>query len=328
MAFSLRSGRSAVRAEALGATVLDNLRENVRLSFTSKLPEVDWRPELGFLEIDPEFDSVPLGPPKRVTGTTVVSKQMLIQGAGSPSMDTFLLNELSRSCSSQLDRICLVGNPTAFPDQPRGIKFTPGIHTLDIGVQPPWEFLVEAERLVEVENVAMGTFAYLTSPDVKRLLRTTLREVGGDTMVWEALERAFSSNEVDTDEIFFGPFNQLVIGIWSATILVNPYSRATAALTELVADLYCSLAIRRAACFGLATITIPPGPIPLRRAAEVKVKPGQAELTVKPGKPAVAPEPTPEAPAEPASPSEPVVGFGSSDPASQARKKPEKGAFR
>jgi hypothetical protein len=49
-----------------------------------------------------------------------------------------------------------------------------------------------------------------------------------------------------------------VIGIWPGTILVNPFSRARSGLVELVADLFCSVAIKRALCFGLCTIEVPP----------------------------------------------------------------------
>jgi hypothetical protein len=261
---------SAVRNA--GATVLTNLRENVRLVFTSVLPEPDWIPELGFApESDPEFESVELGPPRRVCGVVVASKQLLIQGAGDPSLDQFLLRELSRQCSSQLDTLALYG-PAGNLDAPTGIAGTAGIHRLDIAAAPPWEFLVQAEALVEVERVSMANFAFITNPDIKRILRTTLREVGGDTMIWEHLERKFSSNQVTTSEIFFGCFDQLVLGIWASSLIVNQYSRMAVGLVELVADLYCSVAIRRPACFGIAGITSTPPPFLLRGKAEVTVK--------------------------------------------------------
>jgi HK97 family phage major capsid protein len=181
---------SAVRDA--GATVLENLQENISLAWTSKLPEPTWQPELGFsVETDPEFDAIIMRP-FRVCGSIIVSRQLLVQGAANPSMDRFLLNELSRSCSSQLDRTALYGNPATNPNQPAGVKFTAGIHEIEIGpTDLEWELLVEAERLSERQNVAFDSFGYITSPDVKAFLRRRLREVGADTYIWEALPGPF-----------------------------------------------------------------------------------------------------------------------------------------
>ena len=300
-----------------GASVLEGLTADLSLSWTSKLPSVGWQPELGFsVESDPEFAAILLSP-KRVTGSTIVSRQLLAQasGPGGQALDKFLLEELGRSCSSQLDQIALYGNPDANPNQPRGVKFTPGIWNIDIAVEPPFEFLTEAERLVEIQNVALDSFGYIVSPDVKKLLRDSQRWVGSSSSVWEHV-RGFSSNEVNTPEIFFGSWSQLVIGIWAADIVNNPYTRAVSGQTELVANLFCSIGIRRPACFGVCSITVPP---PFARKREVRVTPG--------AKPIAAPEVTSERPAEPApAPAPEPPGESSSG---QARgSAPKKGPFR
>jgi hypothetical protein len=139
------------------------------------------------------------------------------------------LEELSRQCSSELDRIALYGNPALNPNQPRGVKFTVGIWNIAIGVEPPWEDLVEAERLTEIQNVSMSNFGYIVSPTTKKVLRNGPRWPNADTTVWEALEDKFhSSNEVEADagEIFFGAWQQLTLGIWGADLIINPFSRA------------------------------------------------------------------------------------------------------
>jgi hypothetical protein len=43
-------------------------------------------------------------------------------------------------------------------------------------------------------------------------------------------------------------------------LIVNPYTRAVGAQTELHVNLFCSIGIRRPPCFGVATITVPPPP--------------------------------------------------------------------
>jgi hypothetical protein len=301
-----------------GATVLEGLTADISVSWTSKLPVPTWQPELGFsTETDPEFSAIMLSP-RRVTGSTIVSRQLLAQatGPGGQALDKFLLEELSRSCSSQLDRIALYGNPDANPNQPRGVKFTPGIWEIAIAAEPAWEFLTEAERLVEVQNVAMDSFGYIVSPDVRKLLRDSQRWVAASSAIWEHI-RGFSSNEVNTPEIFFGAWNQLVIGIWAADIVNNPYTRAVSAQTELVANLFCSVGIRRPACFGLATIVVPPRMA--RQRDELRVTSGKAPIA-PPEAPSPAQEPAPAA----ASESHP----GSESSSGQVRSQNKKGPFR
>ena len=113
-----------------GAMVLEGLREDVALARTSRLPAAQWVPEIGFApSVDPDFSLVALGPPRRVSGAIIVSKQLLMQAG--PGLDRYLSDDLSRACSSQLDRICLYG-PMGLADAPVGILGTPGTHRVPI----------------------------------------------------------------------------------------------------------------------------------------------------------------------------------------------------
>lgn len=186
-------------------------------------------------------------------------------------MRIYIPGELGRSCSSQLDRIALVGNPTLFPNQPRGVRWTPGIHELDAGIESPWEWLCQGELLVERENISMDSFRFITSPNAKYAMNTGPRWPNSDTTVWESIQdRTLSANQVDDDLIYFGCWSQLCIGIWSLDIVTNPFSRATEGLTELVVSLYCSVAIKRPRCFGTLTFLVAPPPLPRKGAVTVK----------------------------------------------------------
>ena len=52
----------------------------------------------------------------------------------------------------------------------------------------------------------------------------------------------------------------MVIGIWAADVIVNPFTRATGGMVELVLDLFCSVAIRRPEAFGIisTSFSLPP----------------------------------------------------------------------
>jgi hypothetical protein len=245
-----------------GAEMLTNLKENVGLARTSKLGEPQWVPEIGFSPAtEPEFQLVSLGPARRLSGMIVASRQLLM--SASPGLDQYLIDGLSRACSNQLDRVALYGAPGG--NTPTGISGTPGIHRLPLDWNDPGidEFL-EAERLVEIEDVGLGTFHFIAHPDGKRILRATpwAGAAAGDRSIWELITGPLSSAVIrDRGDIFFGEFSQMTVGIWgnAADVVINPYSRAQTALVELVVNLFCDVAIRLPRAFGIASGT----PLPL-----------------------------------------------------------------
>jgi hypothetical protein len=112
--------------------------------------------------------------------------------------------------------------------------------------------------LVDQEDIA-GEIAYIVSPETKKRLRDFERWVGSGSNCWEHM-RGFSSNQVSTEEIYFGVFPQMTIGLWAADILINPYTRATGGMVELLLNLFCSVAIKRPGCFGIinTSFSLPP----------------------------------------------------------------------
>ncbi len=253
-------------AISAGATVLTGLRENLSIAALTALPEPEWIPEVGFSPItDPEFSQVFLGGPKRVSGTIRVSRQLLI--GGGPDTDTFLINDLARSCSSMLDRMIFYGESTANPDQPNGIINTQGIWRLDIGTNTAsWDIFTQAEGLIELQDIGLANFGFVTNPTVKKALRDRpLWTSGSARSQWEALPNAHSSNGIQGNHIFFGAWPMCVVGIWSdsATITVNPYTQALSGQVDITADLFCNFCLRNPRFFGVIDIDagsiVPPG---------------------------------------------------------------------
>jgi Phage capsid family len=288
----LLSWSAAIRA---GATVLRGLDKNVSLSRVSALARPEWTPELGFSALsDPAFNSVALGPPKRVSGTIRISKQLLVQIT--PGTDRMITEDLGRACSSQLDYVCFYGNPTNFPDMPTGIDATAGIHRLDMGQDIPgrWDVINEAIRLVETENISLDSLGFVTSPFVAEALRTGPRwSSGSDRSVWESLPGAISSMVIDTEQIFFGLFSMLAIGIWgdSVDLLINPYTFAATGVTEITANIFCSCVVRMPRAFGTIAIDLGGGGGPLARARS-------SNAGAQPPPPEVAPSPVSDSPLE------------------------------
>jgi Phage capsid family len=279
-------------AIAAGATQLTGLRENVSIAQVTALPEPDWTPEIGFSPVtDPEFNSVLLGPPKRVCGLVRVSRQLLIQAG--PDLDAFLTNDLSRACSSQLDRMIFYGDSTAFPNQPNGILNTPGIWRLDIGTNvASWETFTQAEGLVELQDIGFASFGYCTNPTVKKALADRPMFVAGaGRSIWEGLPNAHSSNSIAQNHIFFGEWKMLVVGIWSDSVdvVVNPFTLSHLGQVDIIANLFCNFVLKSPKFFGIMDITIdsivPPTPPPLARqtrSAEFPPPPKPAEVSPEP----------------------------------------------
>jgi hypothetical protein len=251
-----------------GAQLLTGLKENVGLARTSRLPEPAWVPEVGFSPAtDPQYSFTQLGPPRRISGATIVSRQLLLQaGEGT---DRFIADDLARALSNQLDRIALYG-PDGLADAPTGILGTAGINRVPFDwTAPNWSDFVEMRRLVETQDVGLDSFAFIVSPDSRAVLDSVTRwpgGVAGDRSMWECLEGAISTMSVKDDTIFFGQFAQMTVGIFSnaTDIVINPYRLAPSGQVEIVASLYCSVAIRLAGAFGVGQEQTPPPRGPAR----------------------------------------------------------------
>jgi hypothetical protein len=90
----------------------------------------------------------------------------------------------------------------------------------------------------------------------------------------------------------------MTIGIWaSVDLVVNPFSRALSGQVDIVANLYCNLALRLNPAFGVADIAVPPPPPPLRRNNRgVTTMSPPAEFPPPSSQVSPIPEPTPSAP--------------------------------
>ena len=227
-----------------GANILTGLSANVGLARTTRLPQPEWIPEIGFApSTDPLLGQVGLGPPWRVSGMINVTRQLLV--SASPGLDQYLITGLARACSNQLDRAALYG---VAANGPAGIAGTGGIHRTVIDwTDPHFVDFLEWERLVEIEDVGIANFAYLMHPNSKKILREEDRWGGGqaDRNIWESITGPMSSMVVNDHKVFFGEFSQMTIGIWgdAADIIIDNFSGAQRATVAITASLFCNVAI-------------------------------------------------------------------------------------
>jgi HK97 family phage major capsid protein len=124
-----------------------------------------------------------------------------------------------------------------------------------------WAKVIELETDVATANADMGNLAYLTTPGVRGVAKTTVKETGQAQYLWadnmmNGYPCAVSTLVPATlgggaeHGLIFGNWRDLVIGQWGGIdIVVDPYSLATKAQIQIVANIWVDVAVLHAASF-------------------------------------------------------------------------------
>ena len=113
----------------LGCRLIDGLVSgqlgDLKLPWATGGAIAQWLPETGGgTDTDQNFDSITLSP-KRITGSTVLSRQLILQS--SPDIEEFVKNDLSAAIAVAVDDAALNGSGTV--PQPLGILNVPPWHS-------------------------------------------------------------------------------------------------------------------------------------------------------------------------------------------------------
>jgi hypothetical protein len=206
--------------------------------------------------------------PFRLTSTTLVTRQLLIQG-GDP-LSAIIRHDLSRTFSSIFDYMALVGRGPGF-NEPLGVLFTPGCINFPITANL-YSDLLDIEELIELESVSLTTMGFITSPELKKRLRNTPKFAGaGDADVWSSITSPRSSPVVREQRIFAGAWELLLLCVWGQgfSITVDPYSRASSGTVVLTGELLGDVGIRLPRAFGFSDIV----PLPPRQTENEPTEP-------------------------------------------------------
>lgn len=259
--------RNRMMVQRAGATVLGGLVGDVAIPRQSGGATAYWVAESGApTESQQSVDQVALTP-KTVGAYTEISRKLLKQS--SIDVEAFVRRDLATVLALAIDYAALHG--TGSSNQPTGIANTSGIGSVaggTNGAAPTWEHIVKLETEVAVDNADIGALAYMTNPKVRGKLKATPRTATyGDIMVWEGNDTplngypAYVTSQVRSDltkgtstgvcsAIFFGNWNDLLIGMWGALdILVDPYSNSTSGTVRVVAFQDVDIAVRHPESF-------------------------------------------------------------------------------
>lgn len=256
----------------LGIRTLDNLKDNVAIPKQTAGTKATWIGE-GEAANKTSFKTTQVVlSPKTVGAFVDVSRRMLIQHAGNPSIDNFIMDDLMGAIAREIDFTCLFGKGAE--NQPKGIyetiKETPSL--LQIGSNGGllgFNHVVDLETAIASANADKG-ISYLVNSKLRGYLKTKPKIDGVAGFIWEGQQAngdglingyyATVSNMIpgdrskgtskDLTSIVAGDFSSLVLGSWDILeIQINPYLDDNGIRIKALQD--CDIAIRNEESFSM-----------------------------------------------------------------------------
>jgi hypothetical protein len=254
----------------LGATLLDGLTGgNLKLPRTTVGGIASWLPEIGGgTDADQSLDSFTIVP-KRITGSTVISRQLVYQS--SPDIEAFVVNDLSNAIAVAVDLAALNGSGSG--SAPKGILFYPvnasGQYAyasrsanVTFGGAATWSSVLAFEKTLEQGLIVNdGTFGWAVDPTVRDKWQQAPKLAGYPSFLWEndnddsvfgyANGRpALSSTQLTAGQVIFGRWSEMIIATWLALdVFVDPFSLATTAEIRVRASLLADIQFKHALGF-------------------------------------------------------------------------------
>jgi HK97 family phage major capsid protein len=250
----------------LGALSLAGLEGNVTIPRQTAADTAQSVSEVGpFTSGNPILDQIALAP-NRVGATCVYSKRLLIQS--SIDVENMVRDDLMQVVAILHDELALAG--TGGGSQPLGILGTPGINSILFGGTATWAQVLAFETALGLANADRGRLGWVTSPTVKgRWKGIAVNLIGATTVAAVPLwgrgtfpadddstdglvndYRAASTNQIPNNQVLFGNWRDLVIGMWGGfDVVVNPYSLDTTAQVRITVNTFIDIALRHAQSF-------------------------------------------------------------------------------
>ena len=244
--------RNELALSSLGVTMLTGLQGPVAIPRQTGAATAYWVAEGGDpTESQPTVDQVSLVA-KTLGAYTEFSRRLLLQS--SIQVEQMVRTELATVIALEIDRAALYG--TGSSSQPEGLKFVTGINTEDFNAaNPTYAELVSMESKIAADNANIGAMSYVTNSTIYGGFKTTEKasntaqfvlEPGGTVNGYNVVR----SNQVATGDVFFGVWNQMIMGMWGALdIQVNPYALDKSGSVRVTALQDVDVAVRHPEAF-------------------------------------------------------------------------------
>lgn len=258
----------------LGVQRLSGLVGNLDLPTAQTVPSAGWNTENGTAtEKSPTFSKVTFSP-KRLAAYIQVSNQLMLQSSN--SIDGYVRNWLLNAMAQSLEAAAIKGGGS---NEPTGIIANSDVNVVYAGgatsnatnangIAPVWADVVNLMKAVENSN-AMG-YAYLTNPLVKAALQTIPRQSSGveGNFIWAAGGSELNGYPVATTTLvpsnlskgssstlsamIYGAFDMMAVANWGGMeLVVDPFSGATAGLTNVILNSYMDVNLLQPKAFAV-----------------------------------------------------------------------------
>ena len=250
--------RNASALDQAGATVLTGLSGNVNIPRQSGAATAYWVAESGSpTESQQTIDQVALTP-KTCGAFTDFSRKLMIQS--SIDVENMVRTDLARVLALEIDRVGLYGSGSS--NQPLGLKDTTGVLTEDFSANTPtFAEVVALESDVSGANALLGSPVYVMNAAMAGSLKTATKDSGSGQFILQGGEvngyRAVISNQVASNDLWFGNFSDLIIAYFSGLdLMVDPFTGSTSGTVRVVALQDVDIAARHGASFSRGNNTL------------------------------------------------------------------------
>lgn len=248
--------RNRLALANVGATVLNGLQGNVAIPKQTGAATAYWVGEGSAPTESAETLGQVTMSPKTVGAFVDYSRRLLLQS--SVDVEQMVRNDLARVIALEIDRAGLYGSGSS--NQPLGLINTSGINTVSLTGYGTFAELVSMETEVAKDNADIGAMRYLMNASARGALKTTAKSASAVAagFVYENDEvngyPVVLSNQLQLDDIVFGAFNQMILGMWSGLDLtLDPYAGATSGTVRIIALQDVDFAVKQAGAFCYGT---------------------------------------------------------------------------
>ena len=246
--------RNASSVMAAGATMLNGLSGDVKIPKKTAASSAGWIATEGGAssESEPTVGQITMSP-KVVGHHTDITRLMMQQS--SIDVEAMVRNDIAAGIAQAIDLGALAGSGSS--GQPTGVSNTSCINapTSFAAANPTFAEVVAMETAVAEDNALGQNMAYILPASMYGALKTTAKDSGSGMFVVEPDGRingynAIVSNQVTAGDLYFGAFENLLIGMWGGLdLVVDPYTNSTSGTVRVVGLQPVDVAVRHAVAF-------------------------------------------------------------------------------
>jgi HK97 family phage major capsid protein len=241
----------------MGARTLSGLVGNIALPSMNGGATAYWLSESGTAtNSDQSFGQLGLTP-KRLVGRTGYTKELLNQT--DLSVEALVRDDITTVLGLAKDLAALNGSGGA---QPLGILNTTGINTVTFGATATRQKATDFQKEVAVDNASRGALAYMTTPTTAGKWMNVQEATNYPKFLWDGNidqgnvvgRPAYSTNQVPSDKVIYGNWNDLILADWAGMdVVVNPYTNDATGVVTITITLWSDIAVRHAVSFCVST---------------------------------------------------------------------------